>query len=331
MELQQFDIKLKYITGKQNSVADFLTRNPTVMPKCIECGKGIIKTISTNPIKESIISRIRQALKTDEWGQSIILELDRQRHISRKEEERLLVKQYEMKDGILRWNRRIYIPAGNIRTETVHRYHGLVMAAHQGATKTIEVISRYYYWPNMHEEITIYTRACLQCQRNNPANRKETGFLHPLPIPSERFQEIALDWTKIRNRNEKNNTALVIIDRLTKLTALIPTEETDTAERTAELLMENWFCRGMGLPTTITSDRDPKFQAQLWKFLMKQLGIKHNMATARHQQTDGQAENMVKQVKTALTKLFDQGDTDIPKLLPYLEYALNNSVNQTTG
>jgi transposase InsO family protein len=87
----------------------------------------------------------------------------------------------------------------------------------------------------------------------------------------------------------------------------------------------------MGVPQTITSDRDSKFGASIWKTIIKRLAIKHHMATARHQRTDGQTENMVKQVKTALTKLFDQGETQLETLLPYLEFALNNSINQTTG
>jgi hypothetical protein len=87
----------------------------------------------------------------------------------------------------------------------------------------------------------------------------------------------------------------------------------------------------MGIPQTITSDRDPKFGASLWNELMKILEITHRMATARHQRTDGQAENMVKQVKTALTKLFEQGELNVEEMLPYLEFALNNSVNQSTG
>jgi hypothetical protein len=53
------------------------------------------------------------------------------------------------------------------------------------------------------------------------------------------------------------------------------------------------------------------------------------MATAHHQRTDGQAENMVKQVKTGLTKLFDQGEQHLEEILPYVEFALNNSANQT--
>jgi hypothetical protein len=183
----------------------------------------------------------------------------------------------------------------------------------------------------MYKDITHYTQACLECQRNNAGNQKEQGFLHPLPVPSERFQDIAMDWSKISASATGQNRALIIVDRLTKLTVLISTFDNDTAEHTAELLIKHWICRGMGVPHTITSDRDAKFGASICKTIMNKLAIKHNIATARHQRTDCQAENMVKQVKTALTKLFDGGGTHLETLLPYLEFALNNSINPTTG
>jgi hypothetical protein len=283
--------------------------------------------ISFNPIQASLTQQIKQALRIDEWGKTMIRELQSKDKVERAEDESLLIRQYSYKDELLRWNRKIYLPAGKLRTETLQRYHNIVFAAHQGASKTLEVVRRYYYWPEMSKDVAEYTQACLECQRN----KKEPGFLHPLPIPSERFQDIAMDWTKISGSVTGQNTALIIFDRLTKLTVLVSTHDTDTAEHTAELLIKHWICRGMGVPQTITSDRDGKFGASILKTIMNRLEIKHNIATARHQRTHGQTENMFKQAKTALTKLFDQGETKIETLLPYLEFALNNSVNQTTG
>jgi hypothetical protein len=92
-----------------------------------------------------------------------------------------------------------------------------------------------------------------------------------------------MDWTKISASVTGENTGLIIVDRLTKLTVLISTFDNDTAEQTAELLIKYWICRGMGVPQTITSDRDAKFGASIWKTIMNKLEIKHNIATARHQ------------------------------------------------
>jgi hypothetical protein len=42
MDLQQYDIRLKYFPGNQNTEADFLSRSPAVMPKCSDCGKAVV-------------------------------------------------------------------------------------------------------------------------------------------------------------------------------------------------------------------------------------------------------------------------------------------------
>jgi hypothetical protein len=135
--LQQYDIKLKYFPGKENTVADFISRNPTVMPKCADCGKAMVQQISINPIQASITQQIKQALRTDEWGQTIIQELTSQDEVERAEEESVMIRQYSYCDELLRWNRKIYLPAGKLRTDTLQRYHNIVFAAHQGAKKTL--------------------------------------------------------------------------------------------------------------------------------------------------------------------------------------------------
>jgi transposase InsO family protein len=51
----------------------------------------------------------------------------------------------------------------------------------------------------------------------------------------------------------------------------------------------------------IVSDRDSKFISKFWQSLFNVLGTKLKMATARHQQIDGQSENVVGVVKSLIT------------------------------
>ena len=59
--------------------------------------------------------------------------------------------------------------------------------------------------------------------------------------------------------------------------------------------------------------------------------IQTTMSTARHQQTNGQAEHAVKMAKTCLRAYADYKGKNWIKMSPLIEYALNNSVSSATG
>ena len=71
--------------------------------------------------------------------------------------------------------------------------------------------------------------------------------------------------------------------------------------------------------------------AKLWTAWCTQLGIKQRLATARHQQTDGQAEIAIKTLKRTLKKFTSYDNQDWANLLPLLAYSLNSSVSHSTG
>jgi hypothetical protein len=98
--------------------------------------------------------------------------------------------------------------------------------------------------------------------------------------------------------------------------------------------MAGWVCRGMGVPLTIVSDRDTRFMGKtFWKNMMETLKVKHNVTTARHQSANGQAEAGVKIAKRILKKMKIEHGNRKPwsKLVPYVEFAINNSVATATG
>ena len=55
-----------------------------------------------------------------------------------------------------------------------------------------------------------------------------------------------------------------------------------------------------GVPVSIISDRDPRFISRFWKGLMKELGVKLNLSTAFHPQTDGQSERTIQTLEDML-------------------------------
>ena len=122
---------------------------------------------------------------------------------------------------------------------------------------------------------------------------------------------------------------LIIIDRLTKMAIFIATYSTASSKDTAELFLREVF-RYHGLPSSIVSDRDPRFTAKFWGALQKALGVKLLMSTAEHPQTDGQAEATVKIIQKMLRPFVFQGQ-DWEGLLPTLEFAYNDTVQSSTS
>src|SRR5437667_12445920 len=99
---------------------------------------------------------------------------------------------------------------------------------------------------------------------------------------------------------------LNIIDRLTQMAIFIQTYSTDSRKDTAELFLRE-VLRYHVLPSSIVTDRDPRFTAKFWEALQKALGVKLLMSTVEHPQTDGQAEATVKTIQKMLRPFVFQG------------------------
>ncbi|KAL1925480.1 uncharacterized protein VTP21DRAFT_363 [Calcarisporiella thermophila] len=98
---------------------------------------------------------------------------------------------------------------------------------------------------------------------------------------------------------------LVFVDRLTKMTHLVPTSKTATAATIARLYFDHVF-KLHGLAETIISDRDPRFTANFWKELHRLLGTKLNFSTAFHPQSDGQTERTNQTIEKILRTYVQQ-------------------------
>ena len=83
----------------------------------------------------------------------------------------------------------------------------------------------------------------------------------------------------------------MVVDRLTKMSKFIPTKTTVTTPELARLFVENVY-RLYGLPSSIVSDRDRKFNSHFWRAVFHRLDNKLNLSTADHSQTDGQTEHV---------------------------------------
>ena len=223
---------------------------------------------------------------------------------------------------------RLCVPNSKSKRELLLRQHH-DNENHFGMGKSYQALSSRYFWPGLSKDVRKYTASCSQCLRNKSSNQVPAGLLHPLPVPHERFSDIAMDFVGPFPKSNGYEMVLVITDRLTNYVRIEPTHSTATAPDIAYLVYSTW-CRQFGLPQRIVSDRDKLFMSQFWKTLHKSLGIEIQASTSYHPQTDGSSERSNKTVIQALRNYVNRRQTDWAKHLIHVETAMNNSVNATT-
>jgi hypothetical protein len=139
-----------------------------------------------------------------------------------------------------------------------------------------------------------------------------------------------MDFIEKLPTSDGHDSILVVVDRLTKLAIFVPTTTSLSARGLADLFVRHVFSKH-GVPADIVSDRGTKFTSAFWSSLSAALGIKQNLSTAYHPQTDGQTER-VNQVLEQYLRLYVNYDQDNwAALLPLAEFAYNNAPHSSTN
>lgn len=203
-------------------------------------------------------------------------------------------------------------------------------AAHLGIEKTVEVLREGYFWEGLVGDVREFVRACHSCQQANASTKKPVGPLHPLPVPRDKFDDIAMDFVGPLPSAGGHDYLLTITDRLTGFIELVPCSTTLNARDLALLFWNCWVSR-YGLPLSITSDRDALFTSRFWTTLWDEQGVRLKMSTAFHPQTDGTSERSNKTVGQLLRSWVNRQGTSWAKFLPRISQAMNNTVRRSTG
>jgi transposase InsO family protein len=120
------------------------------------------------------------------------------------------------------------------------------------------------------------------------------------------------------------NSILVVVNRgNTKGAILIPMAKTLMQEGAGKLLLDNLY-KQFGLLDKMLSDRGPQFAAKAFRELLKLLGIKSNLTTAYHPQTDGATERVNQEIEAYLSIYCSAHPTEWKNSLSTLEFTNNN-------
>jgi len=306
--LGEYDLDIIYKPGKSNVVADALSRSLNEIV-CLD---------------SDLHQLIRKAYKKDPKTRDLLSSLEKPGPVSN----------YRLRDGLIYVNdksRALYIPNDSeIKKKILWECHDSCTAGHLGLDKTLDLISREFFWPGLRKDVSEYVRSCLACQKNKPTSSSPAGLLQPLEIPSKPWDHVSLDLIiQLPETKSGFDAILVLVDKLTKMVHLAATRTTASAPDMAKLFFSN-IVRLHGLPKAIISDRDARFTSHFWKALFELLGTRLAMSTAFHPQTDGQTERTNRTLEQMLRFYTSYKQDNWDDLLPALEFAINNAKQAST-
>ncbi len=317
--LAEYNVKFVYKPGKDNIVADALSRRP---PDTEAIAVGINVLATAAPQAKQWLQTIRQSYPADPWFGAVHQQLSAG----------VASKKFELRNGLiyLKHTDRICLPdKQQLRLDVLHDCHDIAISGHQGTHKTLELVKRQWHWPGLDKFVTDYVTQCDSCQRNKSSRQATAGLLQPLPVPDSPWQSVSMDFIVALPKSDQYDAIVTFTDRMTKMLVAVPTSTNLTAPQTAEIFFRHIFCQH-GMPTELVSDRDPRFSSQFWQELFRSMGVKIAMTTAYHPSGNGQAERMNQSLEGMIRTFTNYHQSDWSQLLPQLVFAYNNTVNAST-
>ena len=226
----------------------------------------------------------------------------------------------------------VVVENNDLRRGVISHFHDHKTAGHPGISKTLQLISPYYWWPNIKTFVTEYIKGCATCQMTKVNTNPSHPPLSPItPVENALpFEMIAMDFITKLPISGGYDTILTITDTdCTKASIFIPCKETIDLEGVAQIFL-NHIIPHYGIPKKIISDQDTRFTLKFASELCRLLDIKQNISTAYHPQTDGASECTNQSLEQYLRILCGTQQNNWHSWLPLAQYTKNSWPSATT-
>ncbi|WVZ71118.1 hypothetical protein U9M48_019739 [Paspalum notatum var. saurae] len=166
--IESFSYVIKHMKGKDNVIADALSRRYTMLLQLDHRIFGL--------------ESIKEQYAYDEDFKDIIT-----------------WDKYVINEGFVFRANRLCIPVGSVRLFLLQKAHGGGLMSHFGAKKTEAVLSAHFFWPKMRRDVERFVSHCTTCQKAK-SRLNPHGLYMPLPVPSTLWEDISMDFVCLEQR-----------------------------------------------------------------------------------------------------------------------------------
>jgi transposase InsO family protein len=287
MKLSEYDFKVEHRPGTKMRHADALSRHVNLIEKDLDLSRDTIRHEQEN---DNLCGKYRQYEKfwTDHDG--------------------ILYRQEEKEPP------RNVIPTTLIATVLTY-YHELPFTAHQGVSRTLEFITRKYWWETMRKDVTEFIKGCDACARRKTGHRNKAPLGEAL-VAHEFLDVVSLDVVGPLPVTERGNKYLLtFVDHFTRFCEAIPIARQDTETIAREFVLK--IITQLGVPKKLLTDKGANFTSALIKDTCKLLKIKKLQTSSYHPQANGICERMHKLLIDMLSHFVRKDARNWDDYVPY--------------
>ena len=95
-------------------------------------------------------------------------------------------------------------------------FHTSPLGGHSRFLKTYQRVKKEFFWDGLKCDIPNFLAECLVYQQNKVEIIKTLSLLQPLPIQSQHWEEVSMDFIIGLPKSKGKSIIMVVVDRITK-------------------------------------------------------------------------------------------------------------------
>jgi hypothetical protein len=190
--IETFPYVVKYKKGKENIVADALSRKNVLLNQLDVKVPGLESIKELYPTDHEFSEPFANCTTGKGW------------------------EKYHIHDGFLFRANKLCVPHCSVRLLLLQETHAGGLMGHFGWRKTYEMLADHFYWPKMRRDVQRLVQRCITCHKAK-SKLNPHGLYTPLPVPSTPWEDISMDFVLGLPRTKRGmDSIFVVVDRFSK-------------------------------------------------------------------------------------------------------------------